>query len=55
MRAAEQLAKVNPLGIRTVVSVCEEKIEVRGEGIAYVQIPIRDAHPVPFETIDQGQ
>jgi protein-tyrosine phosphatase len=53
MRAAEQLAKVNPLGIRTVVSVCEEKIEARGEGITYVQIPIRDAHPVPFETIDQ--
>lgn len=53
IRAAGQLAKVNPVRIRTVVSVCEEKIEVRGEGIAYLQISIRDTHPVPFEKIDQ--
>ena len=52
-RAAERLAKKNPLGIRTVLSVCTERIHLRSREIIYLQIPVQDAQPLPFEDVDR--
>jgi len=53
LRAAERLAKGNPLGIRTVVSVCSERIQSRSSEIAYVRLPMLDSHPLLFEVVDR--
>lgn len=53
LRASERLAKGNPLGIRTVVSVCSEKIHARSNEIKYVDLPILDAQPLPFGVVDE--
>ena len=52
-RAAERLAAANPLGIRTVLSVCTEKIQSRSPEITYVQISMPDARPLPFDVVDE--
>lgn len=51
--AAERLAKGNPLGVRGVVSLCTEKIQSRSPEITYVQIPMLDARPLPFDVVDE--
>lgn len=43
LRAAERLAKENPVRIRTVVSVCTEKIQTRNNEVKCVHLPILDA------------
>jgi protein-tyrosine phosphatase len=53
LRAAERLAEANPLGIRTIVSVCAEKIQSRCPDITYVQLPMLDAQPLRFEMVDE--
>jgi protein-tyrosine phosphatase len=52
-RAAERLANENPLGIRTVLGVCIEKIQSRCPDITYVQFPMLDAQPLEFEMVDE--
>ena len=52
-RAAERLAKENPLCIRTVLSVCAEKMQLRSREISYVQLPVLDAQPLQFEMVDE--
>lgn len=44
---AEWLAKDNPHQIRTVITLCEERVKQRAPDIRYVQCPVRDAHPIP--------
>jgi protein-tyrosine phosphatase len=53
LRAAERLAEANPLGIRTIVSVCAEKIQSRCPDVTYVQFPMVDAQPLRFEMVDE--
>jgi protein-tyrosine phosphatase len=53
LRAAERLAEANPLGIRTIVSVCSEKIQSRCRDITYIQLPMLDAQPLQFEMVDE--
>lgn len=53
LRAAERLAIENPLRIRTVVSVCTERIQARNKEILYVQVPVLDAQPLPLEVVDE--
>jgi atypical dual specificity phosphatase len=53
LRAADRLAYANPLRIRTVLSVCPEEIQSRSPQITYVQLPMLDAQPLPFEVVDQ--
>ena len=53
LRAAERLAEANPLGIRTIVSVCAERIQSRCPDVRYRQLPMLDAQPLQFEMLDQ--
>ena len=53
LRAAERLAEANPLGIRTIVSVCAERIQSRCPDVTYVQFPMLDAQPLRFEMVDE--
>jgi protein-tyrosine phosphatase len=43
---AEHLVKTNPVGITTVISVCEDQVFRRNPGVNYVHIPIADATPI---------
>lgn len=52
-RAAERLAEANPLGIRTIVSVCAEKVQSKSPKITYVHLPMLDARPLPFDVVDE--
>ena len=53
LRAAKRLAEANPLCIRTIVSVCAEKIQSRCPDITYIQLPMLDAQPLQFEMVDE--
>jgi protein-tyrosine phosphatase len=52
LQAAEGLAEANPLGIRTIVCVCAEKVQSKSPKITYVHLPVLDAQPLPFEAVD---
>ena len=43
---AERLYRLNPNGITTVVSLCEEKLVRSNPGINYLHIPIADSTPI---------
>src|ERR1039458_5899378 len=45
---AEWLAKYNIHQIRTVITLCEERVKQRAADIRYVQFPVRDAQPIPI-------
>jgi protein-tyrosine phosphatase len=49
---AEHLAKANPHGITTVVTVCEEPLVRQNTSIAYRHIPIADARPITVGQFD---
>lgn len=49
---AKRLASANPLGIRTVISLCPGEIAPRAKGIQYVQIPLADSEPICQERFD---
>ena len=49
---AEHLFRLNPFGITTVISVCEEQVLRRNPGINYVHVPIADATPVAVGQFD---
>ena len=53
LRAAERLTEGNLLGIRTVVSLCTEKIRSRSPRITYVHLPVLDGQPLPFDVVDE--
>ncbi len=43
---AEALAEANPLGINTVITLCEEPLRRRNPNIHYVHIAIPDSSPI---------
>ncbi len=43
---AEALAEANPLGIETVITLCEKPLRHRNPGINYVHAPVADATPI---------
>ena len=45
---AEWLAKYNVHQIRTVITMCEDRVEQRAPDIRYLHFPVRDAHPIPI-------
>jgi protein-tyrosine phosphatase len=49
---AERLAKSNPHGITTVISLCDVRVIRRAQGINYVHIPIKDESPIPVGQFD---
>ena len=53
LRAAGQLEETNLLGIRTVLTVCAENVRPKNKEIRYVQVPVLDAQPLPFDVIDE--
>ena len=50
---AKSLASANPLGIKTVVSLCPEKVVPHDNNIEYVQIPVADSQPICPKQFDQ--
>jgi atypical dual specificity phosphatase len=51
---AESLAKANPNGISTVLTLCPERVEHRARAINYLQFPVEDCRRIPaarFDTI----
>jgi len=50
---AEALAEANPLGIETVITLCEKPMLRRNPTIHYVHIPIADATPIPHGRYEQ--
>jgi protein-tyrosine phosphatase len=53
LRAAGRLAETNLLGIRTVLMVCGENVRPKNKEIRYVQVPVLDARPLPFDVVDE--
>ena len=49
---AEGLAKSNPLGITTVVSLCEQEVIRRSSGVNYRHFPVEDATPLEAASFD---
>jgi protein-tyrosine phosphatase len=50
---ASRLASANPLGIKTVVSLCPGEVIPRDDRIGYVQIPIGDSQPICPKQFDK--
>ncbi|HZQ93468.1 MAG TPA: dual specificity protein phosphatase [Candidatus Sulfotelmatobacter sp.] len=46
LKDAQQLARSNPQGITTVISLCREQTAHRAAKITYIQIPIPDLRPI---------
>ncbi len=53
IRDAIGLSASNQLQIKTVINVCMEKAQPRGEGIIYVDIPLPDGEPVAPWILEQ--
>lgn len=49
---AERLYRLNPNGITTVISLCEDSVLRRNPAINYVHVPIADATPVKVGQFD---
>ncbi len=49
----ETLAKSNPLGVTTVVTLCPEGVRNKAEGINYPHIPLRESRPIPAGKLDE--
>jgi protein-tyrosine phosphatase len=45
---AEWLAKYSLHQIRTVITLCEERVIQRAPDIRYLQFPVRDGQPIPI-------
>jgi dual specificity phosphatase 12 len=50
---ARRLASPNPLGIKTVVSLCPGEVTPRDDRIEYAQIPIADSQPINSKQFDK--
>jgi protein-tyrosine phosphatase len=49
---AERLAEGNPNNINTVISLCEECVASKRQGLNYLRIPIEDEEPVSLGQFD---
>jgi protein-tyrosine phosphatase len=49
---AQRLARGNPNGIDTVISLCEQCITAKRHGVNYIHIPIEDESPLPAGQFD---
>jgi protein-tyrosine phosphatase len=49
---AERVYRLNPSGITTVISLCEDEVLRRNPSVNYVHVPIADATPVPVGQFD---
>lgn len=49
---AEALARSNPFGITTVITVCRETVPARAEGINYLHFPVPESRPLPVGRFD---
>ena len=47
LKDAERLAAANPFAIRSVITLCEERVQRRAVGVAFVQISLADLQPIP--------
>lgn len=45
--AAELVKNGNPLGIQAILNVCREPEYTVPEGVAHIQVPFHDGHPIP--------
>jgi protein-tyrosine phosphatase len=50
---AKRIAKGNPNGIDTVISLCEQCVTSKRKGVNYIHIPIEDEEPVPVGQFDK--
>jgi protein-tyrosine phosphatase len=50
---AQRLAKGNPNGIDSVISLCEECITSKRHGVNYIHLPIQDDRPIPVGQFDK--
>jgi protein-tyrosine phosphatase len=53
LRDANDLAKSNPHGITTVISLCSEPVRVKSPGINYLRFPLADNRAIPVGEFDQ--
>jgi protein-tyrosine phosphatase len=49
---AEALAKSNPFGVTTVLTVCPERVQHKASGVNYLQFPVEDARRIPVAQFD---
>ena len=49
---AQRLARGNPNGIATVISLCEECITSKRHGVSYISLAIQDDRPIPIGKFD---
>lgn len=52
LKDAELLARSNPQGITTVVSLCRQQAVQRAPKIIYINIPIQDARPISAQKFE---
>lgn len=52
LKDAEQLARSNPQGITTVVSLSRERVVHRAPKITYIHIPISDSRPISAQKFE---
>ena len=52
LQDAVRLAKGNPNHIDTVISLCEQCITAKRQGVNYVHLPIQDESPLPAGQFD---
>jgi protein-tyrosine phosphatase len=52
LKDAERLARSNPHGITTVVSLCGEQVEHRAEKVTYIRLPITDSRPISAQKFE---
>jgi protein-tyrosine phosphatase len=50
---AQRLAKGNPHGIDTVISLCEIPVKTKRRGVNYLHLPVEDREPVPVRQFDR--
>lgn len=52
MSDAEALAKSNPVGIATVITVCRETVRAKAESVNYLHFPVPESRPLPVGSFD---
>lgn len=51
VKDAEKLARSNPQGITTVISLCQQPVQ-RAPRITYIRIPLADARPISAQKFE---
>ena len=52
LQDAERLARKNPSGIDTVITLCEQSVEDKAAGVRYIHLPIEDDEAVPSDQFE---